>query len=334
MSSVETSAPPQGTASTPEAESPISPLAQEQTAVPPPTPDETSRSPKPYSFSQPALVSGGEARKLRLRHEEFARALATRLSMHLRLEFGCRLNPIDTVTYRQFIESKPNQTYLTLFKIEGLEGLGLLELPPRLGIALVDRLMGGPGTPMVLARELSEIEMALLDQVIQIALQEWCRFGAELPESRPSILGHETQARFLQATSNDTRLLLVSLEVRLGECVETVVLALPDLMIEPILRNLSPAAPPSPSNSASRSAPTLRWNPELDEVTIPLDAAWSGLDITVRQLSELKVGDVLPVAMHHCDQVQVRLASVSKFVGRLGRKGSAWAVELTQAIPG
>ena len=344
MSSTETIAPSQEDVSTPEAEALLSRVAQEQAAVLGPELKEAAglgpelkqaaASSKPYAFAQPALISSGEARKLRMRHEEFARSLATRLSIHLRLEFGCRLNKIDTVTYRQFVQSKPNPTYLTLFKIEALEGFGLLELPPRLGMALVDRLMGGPGTPVALSRELSEIEMALLDQVIQITLQEWCRFGAELPESRPAVLAHESQARFLQTAPNDTPLLLVSLEVRLGECVEEVILALPQPMIEPVLRKLVPASPPGSSGGAPKPAPPLQWNPELDEVRIPLDAGWSGLVITMRQLSQLKVGDVLPVAAHHCDHVQIRLARVSKFIGRLGRKGSAWAVELTQAIQG
>ena len=50
-------------------------------------------------------------------------------------------------------------------KVDPLKGVGLLVIPPRLGLSLVDRMLGGPGKMPETARELSEIEVALVDQV-------------------------------------------------------------------------------------------------------------------------------------------------------------------------
>ena len=335
MNTGETIAPQEQALPGSEAEALLAQGTQEQAAVLASEPPERAPTPAavatPYEFHEPALLASRELRQLRMRHEEFARSVATRLSIYLRLEFSFHVRELQTTSYRKFLETKPNPTHLTLFQIESLEGIGLLEIPPRLGIAIVDRQLGGAGSVVDLKRDLSEIEMALLDQAVQLILQEWCQLVADLPQGHPAVFGHETHARFLQTCPLDTPMLLISLEARLGDCVEGVDLALPYPMVEPVLRKLFPVAEPNPREAAPPPQ-ALQWKSELDEVKVALDAGWNGLCITARELAHLKVGDVLPVAPHHLNNVQVRLARISKFIGRLGRKGNAWAVELTGSV--
>src|SRR4029453_8194335 len=57
--------------------------------------------PRPYDFRGPSLLTTAELRKTRLRHDDFARSLATRLSMYLRLEFSVVVSALQTMTYRR-----------------------------------------------------------------------------------------------------------------------------------------------------------------------------------------------------------------------------------------
>ena len=87
--------------------------ALEQAAVLAPEPPVEGAMPasapsKRYEFHQPALLGGRELRQLRIRHEEFARSVATRLSIYLRLEFACQVRQLETLSYRKFLESKPD----------------------------------------------------------------------------------------------------------------------------------------------------------------------------------------------------------------------------------
>jgi flagellar motor switch protein FliM len=65
---------------------------------------------------------------------------------------------------------------------------------------------------------------------------------------------------------------------------------------------------------------------------VPISAHWSGLELTAGQLAQLKVGDVLQMEPHFINQVQIRLANIPKFVGRLGTQENRWAVEITKLI--
>src|ERR1041384_1779026 len=53
---------------------------------------------QPYDFRQPAFLAPSELRKLRLRHEDFIRSLAARLSIYLRLGFSLQMAKLPPPT--------------------------------------------------------------------------------------------------------------------------------------------------------------------------------------------------------------------------------------------
>src|SRR5262249_40258099 len=127
-----------------------------------------------YDFRQSGFLAPSELRRIRLRHDQFVRGLASRLEMFLRVEVNVLLAKVQIVGYQKFIDTLPSPTHITLFKADPLKGTGLLVIPPRLGLSLVDRLLGGPGQLPDASRDLSEIEIALLDQIAVLLLGEWC----------------------------------------------------------------------------------------------------------------------------------------------------------------
>ena len=96
-----------------------------------------------YDFRNPMPLSPGEIRQLREHEEEFVQSAASRLSAHLGLEFSLKLAGVKTVAYQKLAESWSHPAHLTLFKMEPLRGVSILEVSSRLGLGMVDRLMGG-----------------------------------------------------------------------------------------------------------------------------------------------------------------------------------------------
>src|SRR4030095_977691 len=54
---------------------------------------------QPYHFPQPVFLAAAELRRLRIRHEEFTRALSARLSIYMRLEVTLQLAKLHTIPY-------------------------------------------------------------------------------------------------------------------------------------------------------------------------------------------------------------------------------------------
>jgi flagellar motor switch protein FliM len=288
---------------------------------------------QPYDFRQPAFLSARELRKLRLWHEDFIRSLAGRLSTYLRLEIGIQMAKLQTITYQKFLEVLPNPTYITLFKADPMRGVCILELPPKLGLTIVDRLLGGAAINVSGQRDMTEIEIALLDQALQILLGEWCNHWNYDQEIRPILLGHETNGRFLQTAASDTVMLHLSLEAHIGDCVEPIQLGFPYYTLEPLVTRMNKLLDLNTQDAVAVKSPEVRWNPRLEEVVIPVTAEWTGSTLSIRDLANMRVGDVVPLSADCSQHVSVRLANLRKFEGRLGTVDGLWAVQLEKVLP-
>ena len=291
----------------------------------------TSSSIRGHDFRQSGFLAPSELRRIRLRHEQFVRALAGRLAIFLRLEFTVQPAKVQIVGYQKFTESLSNQTHITLFRTEPLKGIGLLVISPRLALSLVDRLLGGAGQMPQSARDLSEIEIALTDQLVMLLLGEWCNHWPEMKELRPILLGHENNSRFLQTAPPDTSMLIFTMNAGIGEQLEPVQLAFPYATVEPLMRLLSPALPGTETPPALTGTPA--WNPEFDEVKVTASARWEGLKISAAEITRLKLGDVLTLGPDCAAQVHFRLSHIPKFLGKAGTSGGKWAVQLTDLLP-
>lgn len=285
-----------------------------------------------FDFRQPTFLSASDQRKLRNKHEEFARSLSARLSIYLRMECALKMPLVKTVLYQKFVESLGSPTHLTLFKLDPLRGICVLEVPSRLGLAVVDRLLGGPGVPVGDARELSEIEVALLDQVAQIILSEWSNQWLSLQDMRPLLLGHESHGRFLQTSPQDNIVLVLSFETRLGELTEKIQIGFPHHTVEPLIRHFCASMDAGKEDQAPPAAPRVQWKPQFDDVPVEITAELHGPQLAARAVAHIKVGDILPLAPAHLQRVRVQVGDQTRFLGRLGTSGAKWAVELAAPV--
>lgn len=285
---------------------------------------------QPYDFRNPVFLSQADLRKLRLHHEDFIKNLASRLSMYLRLEVGLQMSKLHTIPFEKFTEGLNNPGYISVFKIEPLRGLCVLELHPRLGLTIVDRMMGGPAHSINHEHDLSDIEHALLEQVVQLVMSEWCGSWAQFQELRPSMIGTENNGRFLQTASHDTIFLAMTLEARIGDCMEQMQIGMPFHTLEPLIRRLSHNI-----DSQVEAAPVVgkvAWNHRFDDVPVPITAEWQGLELTAGAIASLRPGDVIKLDPALSQEVRVRLSQITKFNARLGTHANRWAVQLTDVL--
>ncbi len=289
--------------------------------------------PRMYELSQRTLFSAPELRRLTADYDTIRRSCAVRLAVLFRADFDLTLESLETPTFRQFVASLAQPTHLTLFKVEPLRGVGVLEIDPVLALTLLDRLMGGPGEGIEAARDLTEIEVALLGQVSQLITEAWCTHWANYRELKSTLVGHENDPHYLQSSAPESPQLIATFTAQIGECSGQIRLALPVGTLDPLLQKIrAELKPPADTQSPIASTPVAQWNPALDLVDIPIHASLPGPQITARQLQNLKVGDVLSFPVEAANQVQLRLNGVSRFEGQLGTRDNHWAVQILKAL--
>jgi flagellar motor switch protein FliM len=283
-----------------------------------------------FDFRHPVFLSSPEWRRLKMEVEEFVESLGALLSTYLRLDLSLQLGKLETVNFNEFTSSISARTHLTLFKLEPLRGISVFEVRSGIALAIVDRLLGGPGSAATLERNLTDMEIALLDQFVQIVLGEWSKQWKKFQELRPEILGHENNGKFLQSSSGETVMLVLRLEVRMGECVDQIQLAFPYGAIEPLVQKLNASLPSPPPTPAATQTSGLKWNRRLDALPLNMTAHWADFKMTARALMALQPGEIIELKPEAAEHLELRVGKVVKFKGRLGSRENRRAVQITE----
>lgn len=281
-----------------------------------------------HEFPQISSFSAAEMRIIKSRYEEFIRAVGGRLSAHLRTECGLQLTRLEAERFQPLMDKLANPTHLTLFRVDPPGSICLLEIPPKLALSLIDRELGGPGVFPDEPRDLTRIELRLLSRLIDIFTSEWCNAWRDALDCRAVVLRHETSGQYVKVPASDTMLLVLVMEIRIGDMVEQMQLAAPHPALEAVLKKLNADTEAGEQNKPARPAAPA-WNPGLNQIEMRISAEWFGLEMTAGQLGELKPGDVLPVPAATAAKAQVLIDSVPKFVGDLGKCGPQWAVKIS-----
>jgi len=280
-----------------------------------------------YNFRNPGFLRQSDLRQLELLHQKFVEHLSARLSTFLRMECVVKMVKFGSSTFSGLTETMRGATHLTLFQVEFLRGIGILDISLPLSLAIADRILGGKGRLNDSNRSLTEIEVALLEDVAQLILVEWTH---QWPEQEmtftPSIMGHDTSGRFLQTAEADVVHVTIQTEVVLGECVGQLKMAIPFAMVEPIVKLMAVAR----LKGTDAKSHIIEWRSPFNGINVPVIAEWVVKDMAVGDVIKLRPGDLLEMPRDLIAQTRVRLSNTLGFMGTAGVEDGRVAVQLTQ----
>lgn len=285
----------------------------------------------PVRFRPAPLLASREMRRLELRQADFARAATSQLTLWLRQDCAVQPAGIETVAFGKWADRMATPSCLVVYRMEPLVGVCLAGLPLPISLSWVDRLMGGSGVVSDPTREISELELALLEQSMHNLMVQWGRCWRGERELQPTFLGRESNPRLLPEFTPGTTLVTLTFDIVFGQQQSELVLGFPFGHLEPLLRQPpAPVTGGSPQYSAGKAEGTARpWHPIFDSVPLPLVARLDSLALNAGQIAAWRLGDLVPLPAASAKDAQVHVGGKLRYRGRLGTCNGCWAVELT-----
>ncbi|MFW5693657.1 MAG: flagellar motor switch protein FliM [Alkalispirochaeta sp.] len=292
-----------------------------------------SRKIKIYDFKRPDKFSKEQIRTVSIMHETFARLTTTALSAQLRSLVQVHVASVDQLTYEEFIRSIPNPTTLGVINMDPLKGSAILEVDPAITFAIIDRLFGGQGEGTKVTRDLTDIETTVMEGIIVRILGNMREAWSQVIDLRPRLGQIETNPQFAQIVPPSEMVVLVTLETKVGEVEGMMNFCIPYLTIEPIISKLSAQYWYS---SVRRGATTENLNilrDRLATIAVPMVVEIGAMELTVRDVLSLSVGDVVRLPDSHIeDKMALRVGDRKKFWCKPGQIGNKLAVQVTGKI--
>ncbi|MEL1134287.1 flagellar motor switch protein FliM [Desulfitobacterium sp. THU1] len=285
-----------------------------------------------YDFKRPNKFSKDQIHSLQNIYENYCRSLTTYLSGNLHTVIEAKVSSIEQITYDEFIRSLPNPTILSLYTLSPLEGTLLMEMSPAVAFAIIDRLLGGQGQSSEKNRDLTEIERTIIahrtEQMIEMISEAW----TEVMESEPEFIVLETNPQFTQIVAPNEMIILVTLEVTIGEMVGMINMCLPYLVLEPILDKLSTLFLFSTQAKENTKEQVNVIRKKIEWAKVDMTTLLGYSEILVRDLLELEPGDVIPLMQNVKEPLPVFVGSYRKFRGVPGLQGDHLAIQLTEIV--
>ena len=290
--------------------------------------DPSSVKVKKYDFTNPIVLSDADLSKLRTKSEQFVYYLAGHLSMFLRTEFNLELEDLTADLYANFTHSVKNPSCVTMFKLQELNGVCLLDVNSHLSATVVDRILGGRGSTNPEERGLTDIEKALVEDFNQIILEEWCKQWDGALQLNPTIIGTESTGKFLQTSPADAMMLVLSMEASFGDVSGPMRIAVPYYTLEPVVSRLLATV----STKEERQTAPPRWHNVYDDIPVAVSAEWDAFELTLRDLSNLEVDDVIEMSPSLIDDTKLRIENRTCFIGEIGLEGDQVAFQVNESI--
>ncbi len=281
-----------------------------------------------YDFHRADRISQDQMRSLTLLHDDFARNVSSSLSAYLRAFVEVTLASVEQMSYGEFLKGLPDPTLFSSIGMRPLDGNMALELNPNLVFPMIDMLLGGPGNVLVEARNLTEIEMHIIEGVINLAMRDLKEAWRPIMELDFFLEGAGTKPQMFQIVSGGETVVTIGMDIKVGENAGTMNICIPSRMLKVI-----------------RSRFDQQWNIRRQRVTgsemerilnlirtaeISVSGVMRESNLTVDDLLKISPGDVIQLNKPMHELVLLCVAGIPKFLGHIVMRRGKRAFEIVQ----
>jgi flagellar motor switch protein FliM len=285
-----------------------------------------------YDFHRVDRIPQDQMRSIHLLHEHFGRNFASSLSAYLRTIAEVNVVSLEQESYSAFIKSLPDPTLFASIGMRPLDANMAMELNPSLVFPMIDMILGGPGHPLSENRNLTEIEMNIIDGVIKLALKDLGAAWRAIMEFDFYLEGKGTKPQVFQILSHGETVIAVQLNMKIGDGSGTMNFCIPANVLKMLRgkfdQQWSVRRQKSPGNESER----------LSELMQPVPLLLSGelrrSTLTLDDLLKITAGDIIELNERIGDPIFLCVGGKEKFIGRIVQRRGKKAFEISDRYAG
>ncbi len=282
-----------------------------------------------YDLSTQDRIVRGRMPTLEMVNERFARYTRISLFNLLRRTADVSVGGIQVIKFGEYVHSLYVPTSLNMVRLKPLRGTALFILDAKLVFKLVDNFFGGDGRhAKIEGREFTPTENRVVQMVLQQAYVDMEEAWKAVLPVKFEYLSSEVNPSLANIVSPSEVVVVSSFHVELDGGGGDLHLTVPYSMIEPLREVLDAGVQSDVDDSDERWQKSLRE--EIMGAVVNLKGKLLEKKISLKDLSELKEGDIIPVDMP--ETVLIQANEIPTFTGKLGAANGNLAVQIVNKI--
>ena len=285
-----------------------------------------------YDLTNQDRVIRGRMPILDIIYERFIRSFRVSLSNSLRKISSISIISTDLLKFGEFVNTLPIPSCMCIMRFNELRGPVLMVFESKLAYAIIDSYFGGTDRPFTKldGKEFTQIELSFMKKVMDMAISDLDEAWAPVHRVDAQYLRTEINPQFVGVVPPSDVIIATTFEVEFESASGTIMIVVPYSTIEPIKQKLSSSF--QTDNEMADSIWTSALNEHLRSATSNVSVKLGEANISVGDLVNLEIGDVIPLNQEVSGEVSLEVEGKEKMKCLMGVHKGTKAVQITKVL--
>lgn len=285
---------------------------------------------RPYNLATQERIVRGRMPTLELIHERYARYLRIGLFNYMHRNSEVSVGPIRVQKYSEFVRNLVVPTNLNLVMAKPLRGTGLIVFDPNLVFLVVDNMFGGDGRfhTRVEGRDFTPTEQRIIQGLLRVVFAEYERAWSPVFQLQFEYIRSEMNSQFANIATPSEIVVATSFTLEFGGAQADMHICFPYSMVEPI-RDILYSTMQSDHITQDKRWVSL-MSKQINGVDINLIANLGTAKLSLRDVANLKVGDIIPLEVP--EMIEANVDGVKVLECKYGTQAGHYALRVERFI--
>ena len=282
-----------------------------------------------YNFWSPARFSKEQMRAVELVHEDLCERLTTSLPTFLRTNVRPHLIHMEQGRFHDYLKDFPVNTLFHIISLAPLPGHMVLTMSLNVSYLILQQRLGGKIEGQFKEHALTEIDQSLLRGLVEHMLGDIKGAWSKVVSLEPSLEDSTVNQHWVQMMMGNERVVLLTMEIMIQGVTGTMSIFIPFNMLKPITNVLNPHIWIAGRKELQQD-PIMRQTAikTMMRAVIPMQVILGNADLTMKELLELSVGDVIELDSHIDKPLVVQVANKKQFYARVGKSRKQLGIQV------
>jgi flagellar motor switch protein FliM len=280
-------------------------------------------------FRSAGRLSNENARAMIAMNETFARGLASGLDAYLGTGLELKVKALEQVLVKEHIAAVPPLSYIVPFSLSTIPSTMIVEIELDLVFPIIELLLGGTGTSNSGARDLSEIEEEIMQDVTSLFARH-AEMAWHMPRMSLEMSRRIKASQLNQYCPPNEKVTAIRFEVDIAGAAGSFQLVFPGAFVNALIKQMKLEEPQKKGGLRSFPAPNIRER--ILDCDVVLEAGVPRVKVAVRDLIALQPGCVLKLRAPVRNPGILTVEGMEMYEAAPVRNGSQKAAQLGRRV--
>jgi flagellar motor switch protein FliM len=287
---------------------------------------------KQYDLLNQERIIRGRMPTLELVNDRFIRRQSVAWTALLREAIDFVVVGTQIIKFGEFLKKVPMPSSLNVFHMHPLRGNALFVMDAFLVYLIVDYFFGGKGQTHVKpeGRDFTPVQLRIIKKLLSAALADLEKSWQAVLPVKVEYVRSESNPQFAMVVTASEIVVVVTLQIIIGETSRDLFIVYPYAMLEPIKEKLYSGLV---SDQVEQDGSwTQKFREKLQECTLPVTVRLGTATVTVQDVLNFAPGDVVLLDQRPGDPLDCYIEGYHKFQGSPGVFKGNHACRVTKII--